>query len=229
MTEQVFILRPEQKDPRLARFVEHDPASRGFALPTVIDKSTWRDKHIRIYDPTPNPKQTLGNCTMCAKAMQLNAAGNRRPGRVLDMPWATNAYTWETQHDEFPGQMPAQDTGSSGLASCKTAQHLNVGGEYRWLFHGVDQVVQTIMAGQVVSLGTAWYDSMFTPDRNDVITVTGEPAGGHQYVARGYYKKQDLVEIRCWWGPDYRDVKIARGALGELLADHGDAHVQVTL
>jgi len=228
------IKRFNQQDPRLGRNQVHDERSRGFvaARPTV-DRSTWHDHSIRIYDPLPNPNQTVGNCTMCAKAMQHNAVGNRQKGVILDMAWAMRTYEWETANDQFPGAYKpgdpnSQDTGSSGLASCKTAQHEGTGGEYRWEFEGADGVVQNIMAGRVISVGTRWDWNMFEQDSRGLIQLGGGEAGGHQYIYRGYDLDRDELIGRCWWGV-FRDFRISRANADELLRDGGDAHYQERL
>lgn len=232
--------RPQQ-DSRLGRQMVHDERSRAFVLPRgAVDRSTWRDKSIRLYDPSPNPNQTVGNCTTCAKAMQLNAIGNRVKGRVLDMGWALGAYEWETHNDEFPGAWnrdgSGQDTGSSGLSSCKTAIHFGDGAAYQWEFGGADGVVANIMAGRAMSLGTWWYWDMFKASggviaNRPLVKPTGGHAGGHQWIARGYDVDRDLVLGRCWWGTGpasevHRDFWITRTDLADLLADGGDAHFQ---
>lgn len=220
------VVRIPSTDPRLNRHVVHDPRSRGFALDTPVDQSTWYTHKNRIIDPRPNPNQTIGNCTACAKAMQLNAVGNRKRGVVFDMTWAVSFYTDETAHDQFPGQYPAEDTGSNGLASAQTAQREGVGGEYRWIFGGADQVVQATLDGDVVSVGTKWYNNMFNPDAEGRVTPGGGVAGGHQYAIRGYDVDKDWLLGRCWWGT-FRDFWISRTDFTALLADQGDAHVQV--
>lgn len=224
-------------DPRLGRHVDHDERSRSFALVAGVDRSAWVDRRVRVYDPSPNPNQTVGNCTVCAKAVQLNAAGNRLAGVRLSMGWAMLAYGWETAHDEFPGQYPPDDTGSSGLAACKTAQHLGAGGQYQWIFGGADEVVANVMTGKVVNVGTAWYDDMFTGWRSyyglPVVRPGGGVAGGHEWAVRGYSVSSDRVLARCWWGePDgsldvHKDFWVARGDLEDLLQDQGDAHWQM--
>lgn len=229
MADLTVVTRP-QLDKRLGRQQVHDARSRGFALPPAIDRSTWVDRNIRIYDPIPNPNQPVGNCTMCAKAMQFNSVNNRVTGRVLNMDWALARYRLETSIDEFAGAWEPDDTGSSGLASCKTVVQTGEGGAYYWLFGGADQVVQTIQGTatekpHTVSLGTWWENDMFYPDADGVIHRGGGQAGGHQYIARGYWKSRDLVQLRCWWG-SYRDVWIARTDLDALLRDGGDAHIQ---
>jgi len=50
-------------------------------------------------------------------------------------------------------------------------------------------------------------------------------AGGHQYRIRGYDAEADELIGRCWSGT-FRDFRISREHLNELLLDDGDAHVQ---
>src|SRR3954452_241460 len=165
--DDLYVRHIPRTDPRLGREIVHDERSRGFAMRATVDRSTWHTKTIRIYDPTPNPSQVVGNCTGCAKAMQLNAVGNRKAGVVLRMAQADQAYSLATTLDPWPGSWTApswDDTGSSGLAAAKAAQKLGIGGTYRWLFGGADEVVQAVMDGHVVNVGTTWYDRMFDQD-----------------------------------------------------------------
>lgn len=219
------VITVEQTDPRLGRQVVHDPRSRAFAHPLTVDPSTWVTKSLRVYDPIPNPNQTIGNCTGVSKAVQFNTVGDRVKGVVLDMDDAVNIYSVATTLDPFAGAYPPTDTGSSGLGAAKAAQKLGLGGEYRWLFGGADEVVQAVMDGHPVSVGTWWYKSMFTPDATGQVKPNGTKAGGHQWTIRGYDKPKDRLLGRCWWGT-FRDFWISRFDLAALLADDGDAHVQ---
>lgn len=234
MPDDIYVKHIEQQDPRLGRYVRHDPASRGFPMRLTIDKSTWRDKSIRIYDPTPNPDQCHGECTYCAKCMEFNAVGNRIKGRVLGMDTAHAGYSLATTLDSYAGSWTAptwEDTGSNGLAACKAAQQRREGGEYRWYFGGADEIVQAIQDGWVVNLGSWWHWDMFRPDADGLIKATGGYAGGHQYIGKAYWKSRDWVGLRCWWGT-YRDVWIPRtgpGSLDTLMHDDGDAHSQQRL
>lgn len=235
MSEEVFRQKIESFDHRLGRHIEHDPKSKAYALlppAQPVDQSRWRSKSIRIYDPTPNPNQSVGNCTMCAKAMQLNAVGNRLTGVVLKMDWALKTYVWETHNDEYDGAWnldgSGEDTGSSGLASCKTVQHTGEGGEYRWILNGAAGVVQAVQQGMVVSVGTNWRDSMFTNHYSSgkPLEVTGDNAGGHEWIVRGWDNSRRYALGRCWWG-EYRDFWIRYEDLDMLLlGEQGDAHVQ---
>lgn len=214
-----------QRFPNLGRQKVHDPRSRSFALGATIDKSTWKTKSIRIWDPRVNPNQCHGECTGCANAMMLNSVGNRVKGVVLDMNIAHNVYSLATSIDPFNSQWPPTDTGSSGIAAAQAAQRLGLGGEYRHIFGGADEIVQTIQDGRVVSVGTWWMAGMFKPNDAGIIEPTGTRVGGHQYIARCYDHRRDFVGLRCWWGT-YRDVWIRRDHLNDLVMNGGDAHVQ---
>lgn len=213
-------------DPRLKRHIVHDPKSLEFLADFPVDQSTWHNKRIRIFDPVPNPNQPNGCCTAVSKCVQMNAQGNRVKGQVLDMDFCQKLYTYETTIDPFPGQMPDQDTGSNGLAACKAAQRFGIGGEYRWFVKGTDEIVQAIMAGWCVGVGTAWENNMFNIDSNGVIHRGGGVAGGHQWTLHGYNIDHDYLRGICWWGK-FKTFFIARSDVEDLLADHGDAHIQV--
>lgn len=215
----------EHLDHRLGRNKVHDPRSRNFAMGTTIDRTTWTTKVIRIFDPSVNPNQCHGECTGCANAMMLNSEGNRIPNQVLNMNYAHKVYSGATKIDPWQGAWPPTDTGSSGLAAAKVAQQMKTGGAYRWIMNGADGVVQSIMDGRVVSVGTWWTEGLSRRDANLNIEPTGMRIGGHQYVVRGYDAGRDSVIIRCWWG-SYRDAYLKRSHLNDLLMDGGDAHVQ---
>jgi hypothetical protein len=225
----LHVVTVDRTDPRLGRQVVHDPRSRSFPM-RAADTSTWRSRTIRLYDPTPNPNQTIGDCTGCDKAMDGNAAGNRLLRRVLDYDTAVRIYSLATQLDPWDGEYPPTDTGSSGLAACKAAQQLGLGGAYQWaLAGGVNAVVQQVVDGNTVGVGTWWYEGGFNPkpraEGGVYVEMTGAKAGGHQWRIRGYHEPTDMLLGRCWWGR-FRDFWISRTQLAELLADDGDAHTQ---
>jgi len=221
-----------QQDYRLGRQMVHDERSRAFPLArTAIDRSSWKDKAIRIYDPLPNPNQCHGECTGCAECIMLNAIGNRVTGRVLRMCEAHKVYAYASQNDPWDGGMKVvgtchiegEDTGSSGLSAAKASVKYGYAVDYLWEFGGADGVIQQVMTGRPISVGTWWYWDMFRPDSKGFVRPTGGMAGGHQWVVRGYDVSDDAAIGRCWWG-DFRDFKIKRTDLDNLLRDGGDAH-----
>lgn len=232
MSTDLHVIVVDQEYPQLGRQVVHDPASRRFARGLTVDPETWRTTTIRTSDPIPNPDQPNGCCTGVSECVQGNSVGVPSVQRRLTMDDAQGVYSLATQLDPFAGQMPEQDTGSSGLAAAKAARRLGLlSGRYDWLFGGADEVVQHLMRPDrtPVSVGTWWYEGMMRPRQDGrhalpLVEPTGRRVGGHQFTARGYHKPTDTVIIRCWWG-SYRDVRIRRSHLADLLADNGDAHV----
>lgn len=219
-----------QHDRRLGRQLVHDEASRGFTLPTAVDRSTWHDKLISIFDPVINPNQEIGCCTGVAKAIEFNSAGNRVSGVINDMDDAIQIYSHATTIDPWDGSYPPDDTGSSGLAAAKASQQEDRGRGYDWIFGGADQAIQIMMGlpdipGRCVNVGTWWKWDMFNQDADGKVSVSGGDAGGHQYIIHGYWQDRDWVMGRCWWG-DFRDFWITRDELDGLLRDGGDAHCQ---
>jgi hypothetical protein len=110
-------------------------------------------------------------------------------------------------------------------------EQLKLGGAYRWNFtHDASGIVQEIMEGRTVGVGTWWYDGGFRPKPRKqggvYVEMTGAKAGGHQWRIRGYDEPTDMLLGRCWWGR-FRDFWITRAHLAELLADDGDAVTQV--
>lgn len=221
----LYVKRVAQQDRRLGRQVVHDERSRRFARRLTVDTATWRTRSLRTYDPTPNPDQPVGCCTGVDNVVKQNTVGNRVKGRVLGMADALRVYSRATQLDPWEGSWEPDDTGSSGLAAAKASREFGIGGAYEWLFGGVDEVVQSIVDGHPVGVGTWWTWDMFDPDSAGVVHPTGGSAGGHQWTARRYDELRDLVGGRCWWG-SFRDFWIPRTELADLLADDGDAHIQ---
>lgn len=236
MSADLHVVTVEQEHPWLGRQCVQDQRSRAFARGLTLDPTAWRTTTIRTSDPLPNPNQPNGCCTGVSECVQGNSAGVPSVQRRLTMDDAQAIYTLATTLDPFAGQMPEQDTGSSGLAAAKAARSLGLlSGGYRWLFGGADEVVQHLVSPErtPVSIGTWWHEGMMRPQRQwddkhplPLVEPTGRRVGGHQFTARGYHKPTDTIVIRCWWGA-YRDVRVKRSHLDDLLRDDGDAHVTV--
>jgi C1A family cysteine protease len=60
-----------------------------------------------------------------------------------------------------------------------------------------------VLSDHPVSIGIAWFGSMFYPDRHGVVTFDGsvdEPIGGHQICVVGQDLKQEELIFRNSWG-----------------------------
>lgn len=221
--------RIEQTDERLGRQLVHDERSRGFAhLPATSTSTLPRTFRLPVYNPVPNPRQTIGMCTGCDAITKANTKGNRIRGIRLGMDVATTIYSRATQLDPFPGSYPPMDTGSSGIAACKASREMGIIDRYEWVFNGARGIVTSLEAGRPVGIGAYWYNDMFDPDPETLLVKpTGGVAGGHQWTAIGWNAQLKAVEGLCLWGNWGRRgmFRITLSDLDALMADGGDAHV----
>ena len=207
---------------KLGRFVEHDPKSwnyqarRATQLKTVL----WSHK-APVLD-----QGNLGSCTGNALAQCCNTTKfvhSRLRGRYLDETAARNLYSRATHLDSDPASWPPTDTGSSSLAVCKAGVALGYLSGYRHAF-GFDHFAAAIGLQPVIA-GTNWYDSMFEPDRNGVVTIGGQVAGGHEYLVLGIsYRTRMVTCLNSWsksWGMSGR-FKMSFDTFTRLLNEQGD-------
>lgn len=215
----------------LGRNIVHDPKSKDHraSVPRQVLSTPLRTVQHRRYDPTPEPRQSIGNCTMVAECMMGNTVNNRIRGEVLDMEIADKGYARATQLDPWPYEYPPHDTGSSGLAAAKAAVEIGISTKYEWYF-GVEHILQGLQT-RPISFGGYWYYDMFNATKDKpLVTPTGGKAGGHQWVLSGYNAERELIVGECWWGAGF-------GINGRfymtvpqfriLVEDDGDAHFSV--
>lgn len=229
MSETVVDYQTFARTPRpLGRHVEHDPRSRAFSFvpraDTAIRTKVWR-RYGNVLD-----QGQVGACTGFAAAHALNHLPNYVKGEgTLKNADGLSIYTRATQLDEFAGEMPEQDTGSSGNAACKALLERGLITEYRWAF-GFDHLLQSLMHSPVM-VGTWWYEDMFYPNAAGLVRPTGSRVGGHEYVCAGIASLtgQMLVFQNSWsqnWGAAGR-FYMTFSSFRALLADNGDAVIPV--
>jgi hypothetical protein len=227
--EDLHVVQIEQLDERLGRQVVHDPASRNYEFERPRGFITPDSFRLNTYNPAPNPRQKIGNCTGCDQCIKCNTKGNRVRGVRLDMDTALKIYSRATQLDPWPGSYPPADTGSSGLAAAKAAKEYNLIDRYEWIFSGTDTIIAALQAGKAVGVGTYWENNMFDPDPETLLVEPGGGlAGGHQWPVIGWSKKFRAFEGLCWWGDDFGRLgmfRIKAEHLAALLAQDGDAHI----
>lgn len=218
------------------RKVEHDPRSRNFAYPVkaVPPKSVLWAHNGPVLD-----QGILGACTGFALANLMNTErywrnrqkGNRwrhfsRSKKFLGNADGVDFYHYATQFDEFPGEFPPVDEGSSGLGVAKAGQMLNYLDNYTHTF-SFGQFLAALSNGPVLA-GTNWYDGMCYPNSVGRVSVSGVLRGGHEYVILGHNnKKEDVTILNSWsrqWGVNGR-AKISCEDFQRLMYEEGDITV----
>jgi len=117
-------------------------------------------------------------------------------GGVAPIVPPTLIYTEAQKVDEWSGE---NYDGTSVRGAAKYLKSTNRISSYLWTYD-INVLIDTILTKGPVVVGTNWYTSMFTPDRNGVIRVLGRVAGGHAYVINGVDRKTKLFRIKNSWG-----------------------------
>lgn len=208
----------------------YDPRSRNYAA--VIDARTAStslpSQRSWVIGNSVLNQDPEGACVGHGVSNVLSAYPNRnyfkRPQAL-----AFGLYHAARYVDQWPGE---EDNGTSVLAGMKIATDFGFCNGYRWCF-GEDDLRRTILGVGCVALGIGWHDSMFRPDANGLITVTGQPVGGHCVAVSGF---MPLVtgglgyRIRNSWGKDWGvrgEAYITQADMARLLADGGEAAIPV--
>jgi hypothetical protein len=214
----------------LGRHVEHDDRSRGYRAPRAGELVSVRhERHHAV-----NDQGILGSCTGQALASAVACTPLWEPltdlGVVPDRGFAEEVYSRATSLDEFDGQWPTEDTGSSGLAACKAAVERGVISGYRWAF-GLDETLAALTLAPVM-IGVAWYSSFDEPDDDGLVEVGARAyvRGGHEVCLTELDVERQLVWFDNSWGPTWGQsgrACMSWATLGRLLGEEGDAVVPV--
>lgn len=208
----------------LGRLLQHDPRSRAFP---ALAADTLRSVTHRRYGAVLDQGRT-SSCTGHAMAQVLNHVPLRVKGHVLRSADAFRIYTRATQIDEWPGEYPAQDTGSSGLAVAKAAKEAGLITAYDHAF-GLDHALLALVLAPVI-VGSNWYSSMWRTDPVGRLQISGRVEGGHEWTMFGLDVEQRRVLCLNSWGPRWGDrgrFWLTFDDLGRLLNEDGDVTVPV--
>jgi hypothetical protein len=116
---------------------------------------------------------------------------------ILLDAWADNDREENLPESQLQG-------GSSVRAGAQAMQEAGLIGSYVWATKAseiADYV--TRRDGSPVVLGTSWYESMFHPDKNGLVKISGDVAGGHCYVTDWYDPIKKLHRCYTSWGQDF--------------------------
>ena len=185
----------------------HDPRNRQFrALAEAAPLLPERDR--RWVSP---PVFDQGQTSSCAFQSAIGVLSTT-PNRVAFKPFK-DRYDDEAEReagylraqllDPFPGQEP-ESQGTSTDAPFQVLRQEGIISGWKWLF-GFDEMKQFVMYNGPVSVGTNWYQSMFTPDSRGFLSIDGQVAGGHCWRVVGYSTYQKAFRMVNSWGRSWGD------------------------
>lgn len=231
---------PERPIPgkRLGRHIFHDPRSLPFKVDSVnlgTLASVTHERKIPILD-----QGELGSCTGNAAlgclgtepffSTLVNWFADTFADAVADERKAVDIYSQATAIDEFPGQYPPDDTGSSGLGVAKICKKLGLISGYQHAT-SISAAFGALQKTPIIT-GTYWYDSFDEPELDGRIrlTPTAQVRGGHEYL----FRQLDVENRRVWmdnswtdqWGISGR-AYLTWSDYEQLLARDGDATIFV--
>ncbi len=207
----MYLRRYRPEDPRLGRHVQHDPRSLRYAhgvLPKTAIRSVDWARRVPIFD-----QGDLGSCTGNAAAGLVGTDSQARAGLTsvtidsdvlpVDEDFAVHVYELATSLDEFDGQYPPTDTGSSGIGAAKALVNLGLAARYTHAF-SLPALQSALQSGPVMA-GTVWLNSMFDTDRDGYVIVdrTSGEAGGHEYVISAYDATRQAFRLDNSWGTSW--------------------------
>lgn len=224
----------------LGRKVEHDPASRRYAVQAPKEMPaysvTW-PRRVPILD-----QGNLGSCTGNAMAAWLATDSKAHSGRStvevngqrlpVDEALAVQLYSDATRLDIWDGAYPPDDTGSSGNAVAKAARNLGLITGWKHAF-GLDAALGALFDGPIL-IGIPWRANMYRPLDSGYLDCTGEDVGGHELIARAIDpRKKHIMGDQSWglpWGrpanPDGR-WWMHWDDFEDLLAHNGDVTIPI--
>lgn len=140
--------------------------------------------------------------------------------------FARAVYSDCTHVDEWSGEWPPTDTGSSGLAAGKVFLARGDIASYTHAFNTEDALDALVQQPWI--MGINWYDGMFTPDADGFITPSGELAGGHEICVDEINVEDQYIEGPNSWGPRWGlngRFRMKWDVLDQLLSEDGDVTI----
>ena len=162
----------------LGRRIAIDPRDRKFALQapqpsSTLTKMFWYTSPA--FDQGQKPQ-----CVAYAGVKFLDSGPIRN--LVSNLPFNFDQLYHECQlNDEWPGE---DYDGTSVRALFKVLKTKGLVSRYEWAFD-IQTMVNYILTTGPMVVGTNWTNSMFYPEKNGFIRVTGSVIGGHAYLLKG--------------------------------------------
>lgn len=188
--------------PLLGRYPMFDPRSLAYPMRAILGPTSAITWTKRVWTPGPILDQgQTGHCVAFGVTAEINAT----PVRDDENSDEAQAF-FERVHAQDVLMGNNFSDGATVLAGAKAAQADGRIGTYRW-GATVEDIVDCLVTKGPVVLGTNWYNDMFTPDTYGRVKPTGGYAGGHCYLAIGFWPvgrlpgiTKDAIEFQQSWG-----------------------------
>lgn len=135
-------------------------------------------------------------------------------------------YSEAQKIDEWPGE---DYDGTSVRAGAKVLQNLGYIESY-WFGTSIDELIDMVLYGGPIVVGTNWYDSMFETGRLGHMGISGDLVGGHAYVLNGVNLNTQKFRIKNSWGQEWGwhgFATISISDMSRLLREDGEAMLAV--
>lgn len=218
-------------DVRLGRLPQFDPRSRAFAAAEPVATKrfrsyTWRlDRHLDQLRTSQCVSYTWHHEAMARPAVVMfGSLPEEALRRLIEERY------WEMQRidpwegGEYPGASP-QYGGTSTLAGAKVMHRAGYFARYDWAF-SLSDLVLTVGYRGPVAVGTNWYEGMFYPTGSGRLEISGDVAGGHEYLLKGVSVPRRTFRVHNSWGTSWGiggDAEIGWDDMERLLHEQGDA------
>jgi len=210
------------------RVVDHDPKSLEYKVPLDAEIKTvlWEHKAPILNQASSNACVGFSFAQMLNTEHFNDVRTKAKSADYVDDQFAYKIYQSATEIDEFPGQFPKEDTGSSGLAMCKVAHRAGWISEYQTA-KGWEEFQKAIQTAPVY-VGTFWTNQMNQPDNDGFVKPFGTELGGHQYLVIGLNVEEEYITILNSYSNKFGingRVKMKFNHFSELLHNGGDAMI----
>jgi hypothetical protein len=199
------------QDRRLDRVKQFDEKSKRFNVADQIAPAL----SLRSYTWKRGAQLNQGEDGACVGFGHMARRGARPVPTDVDDAQAFDVYHMAQNLDEWPGN---DYSGTSVLAGAKAMTQLGYYSRYDWAFN-IDDILMGIGHHGPAVFGLSWKNTMFTPDQNGLLDISGADAGGHcicgyavwlRKTPWGFKLPEPAVGLVQSWGPDWG---IAGGAI----------------
>lgn len=131
-------------------------------------------------------------------------------------------YAIAQRNDEWPGE---NYDGTSVRGGAKALQMAGKVKSYGWAL-SAEEAIQWVGTQGPVVLGTNWYSGMMKPNKNGLVTISGNLVGGHAYLLLGYNDTTKLAMLQNSWGTDWGQrgrFFLSYADLDRLIKEEGEA------